>query len=478
MLTDGLPRLEAEIAKVARARRRGCCPGDAAFRLYDTFGVPYDFIEDTAATHGVTVDQAGVRARHGGAARQGARAERVRRRKKGDAFARAPTKRRSRTPAISSRATRAPALTGVPIVALFDEQRQPGRRARRRRDRLRRARADAVLPRGRRPGVGLGPHRQRSDAARRPTSRGSPASARACRARIACGSSAARCACGDIVTAEVDAERARRDAPQPHGDAPAPRGAAPGARHARQAGRLARRARSAALRLRRTSRPSRATSCDRIERIVNEQIVPEHAGRHRGALDRGGDRRRRDGAVRREVRRHGARRQRAGLQPGAVRRHARARDRRHRVLRDRRRERRRGRRAPHRGAHRARRGRAGRSSSARALARVLSTRCTSNDDQARRGHRAAAGRHQAAAREVTQLKTEARDGRRRPSTRRRRHDRRRRREARAAQGRRTRQGRAARPGRLAQGTDQERRRRPRRRRTTARCRSSSRSRRT
>ena len=25
-------------------------PGDAAFKLYDTFGVPYDFIEDTAAT--------------------------------------------------------------------------------------------------------------------------------------------------------------------------------------------------------------------------------------------------------------------------------------------------------------------------------------------------------------------------------------------------------------------------------------------
>jgi alanyl-tRNA synthetase len=31
--------------------------GEAAFRLYDTFGVPYDFIEDTAATQGVTVDR-------------------------------------------------------------------------------------------------------------------------------------------------------------------------------------------------------------------------------------------------------------------------------------------------------------------------------------------------------------------------------------------------------------------------------------
>ena len=34
--------------------------GDAAFRLYDTFGVPFDFIEDTAATQGVTVDKDGT----------------------------------------------------------------------------------------------------------------------------------------------------------------------------------------------------------------------------------------------------------------------------------------------------------------------------------------------------------------------------------------------------------------------------------
>ena len=47
---------------------------------------------------------------------------------------------------------------------------------------------------------------------------------------------------------------------------------------ARQAGRLARRARSAALRLRRTSRPVTRDELDRIERIVNEQIVPEHTG--------------------------------------------------------------------------------------------------------------------------------------------------------------------------------------------------------
>jgi alanyl-tRNA synthetase len=58
VLTDGLPRLEAEINKVLGTKSK-VMSGEAAFRLYDTFGVPYDFIEDTAATHGVTVDRAG-----------------------------------------------------------------------------------------------------------------------------------------------------------------------------------------------------------------------------------------------------------------------------------------------------------------------------------------------------------------------------------------------------------------------------------
>src|SRR4029453_6695770 len=58
VLTDGLPRLESEIAK-ALERPDRVLPGDTAFRLYDTFGIPYDFIEDTAATHDVRVDRDG-----------------------------------------------------------------------------------------------------------------------------------------------------------------------------------------------------------------------------------------------------------------------------------------------------------------------------------------------------------------------------------------------------------------------------------
>jgi alanyl-tRNA synthetase len=57
VLHDGLPRLEAELAKVLESPDR-VLPGDAAFLLSDTFGVPYDFIEDTAATQDVRVDRA------------------------------------------------------------------------------------------------------------------------------------------------------------------------------------------------------------------------------------------------------------------------------------------------------------------------------------------------------------------------------------------------------------------------------------
>ena len=55
VLKDGLPRLEAEITKALDTSK--VLGGDAAFKLYDTFGVPYDFIEDTAATRGASVDK-------------------------------------------------------------------------------------------------------------------------------------------------------------------------------------------------------------------------------------------------------------------------------------------------------------------------------------------------------------------------------------------------------------------------------------
>ena len=58
VLTEGLPRLEAELAKVSGTKSKALS-GEVAFKLYDTFGVPYDFIEDTAATQGIAIDKDG-----------------------------------------------------------------------------------------------------------------------------------------------------------------------------------------------------------------------------------------------------------------------------------------------------------------------------------------------------------------------------------------------------------------------------------
>ena len=57
VLRDGLPRLEAALAAAEGGPRT--IAGDAAFRLYDTYGVPLDFIEDLAASRKLRVDRAG-----------------------------------------------------------------------------------------------------------------------------------------------------------------------------------------------------------------------------------------------------------------------------------------------------------------------------------------------------------------------------------------------------------------------------------
>ena len=57
VLTGGLPRLEELLDRAAAGDKM--VPGDAAFRLYDTYGVPLDFIEDLAENRKLTLDRAG-----------------------------------------------------------------------------------------------------------------------------------------------------------------------------------------------------------------------------------------------------------------------------------------------------------------------------------------------------------------------------------------------------------------------------------
>ena len=57
VLTEGLPRLEDVLEQAATGDR--VVSGEQAFKLYDTYGLPRDFIEDLASAQGLQFDTAG-----------------------------------------------------------------------------------------------------------------------------------------------------------------------------------------------------------------------------------------------------------------------------------------------------------------------------------------------------------------------------------------------------------------------------------
>ena len=105
VLTAGLPRLEEVLERAAKSNK--IVPGDEAFKLYDSYGLPRDFIEDLAGNQGLRFDARGFDARDGGPAREGARRQRVRRarRAKNSPSRRIRSATRCRRAATCSRAT-------------------------------------------------------------------------------------------------------------------------------------------------------------------------------------------------------------------------------------------------------------------------------------------------------------------------------------------------------------------------------------
>ena len=82
VLTDGLPRLEAEIARALESPDR-VLPGEAAFRLYDTFGLPLRLHRGHGSHAERRYRPRWIRSGHGGSAPQGPVERRVRQRQEG-----------------------------------------------------------------------------------------------------------------------------------------------------------------------------------------------------------------------------------------------------------------------------------------------------------------------------------------------------------------------------------------------------------
>ena len=131
---------------------------------------------------------------------------------------------------------------------------------------------------------------------------------------------------GERVHAHVDRARAPRHRVQPHRHAPAARRAAAAARHARPPGRLLRRPRQAALRLHPRQRAERRGAGRRSRTRSTRWILESQPVRALTTTLDEAKRARRDGAVRREVRRRRAdgRGRRRLVLARAVRRHPRA----------------------------------------------------------------------------------------------------------------------------------------------------------
>ena len=319
---------------IDRAKQEGTSwvSADDAFQLHDTYGFPYEMTRELLAEEGLSVDDQGFealmeeqreRARRGSgaaASRHPRGRDRVRGRRAGDAV------RRLRAVAGGDQRRRRPAV---------------GRRRRRARE----ARGEPVLSRGRRSGLRLGGRRLgrgRGDGGRRLPARRRPG-------RPGLGRCAGLRRPGGRPGRPRDPTRNHA---QPHRHASAPRGAAPAPRNPRPPGRVGRPPGQAALRLhpRASARARRASRHrGRRERLGQGQPSGARAG---DDAPRGGGARR-DGAVRREVRRLGPHgRGRRGL-ARALRRHPRRDHGRVRHLRDRRRGLERRERPADRGADRA-----------------------------------------------------------------------------------------------------------------------------
>jgi alanyl-tRNA synthetase len=123
VLTSGLPRLEEVLERAAKANK--VVPGDEAFKLYDSYGLPRDFIEDLAGNQGLRFDAEGFDAAMEGQ-RVKARAGSTFDAKKGEEFAFASDREREALQAAGDvfDGYDETHLQGVPVLGLFDAKKR------------------------------------------------------------------------------------------------------------------------------------------------------------------------------------------------------------------------------------------------------------------------------------------------------------------------------------------------------------------
>ncbi len=123
VLTSGLPRLEEALDRAAASG--GIVPGEDAFRLYDSLGVPLDFMEDLGAQRQVAIDRAGFE-RSMEEQRERARAGSAFETKKTRDFSYTSDADRETVARIGDQFegyTRT-SVQGVPVIAVFDDDRR------------------------------------------------------------------------------------------------------------------------------------------------------------------------------------------------------------------------------------------------------------------------------------------------------------------------------------------------------------------
>jgi alanyl-tRNA synthetase len=123
VLAEGLPKLEDAIERAAVSDHQ--ISGETAFRLYDTFGVPLDFIEDLASERRVAIDREGFERPMEGQ-REKARAKSAFDGKKAQdfVFASPASQQGVRSAGDRFEGYTTTTVKGTPVLALFDKSRR------------------------------------------------------------------------------------------------------------------------------------------------------------------------------------------------------------------------------------------------------------------------------------------------------------------------------------------------------------------